>query len=331
MTDALDVLDDSVRSALPASGRDWQAPMLATLTEHYFSDPDWIYERKLDGVRALAVRDGSTPHLWSRNENSLDASYPELIEALAEHGANRFVADGEIVAFEGRRTSFAKLQSRIHLTGADRIRRVGVPVFYYLFDLLSYNGFDLTSRSLGERKKVLRAAFDFHDPLRFSAHRTGDGVAFHQEACENGWEGIIAKRGSAPYRHGRSTDWLKFKCVKDQEFVVGGFTEPNGSRSGFGALLVGYYSGDRLCYAGKVGTGFDQKTLRALRSRLDDLERSDPPFADRVAEHRVHWVRPELVAQIGFTEWTRDGKLRHPRFAGTREDKSAREVVRETF
>lgn len=326
--DALDVLDAEVRSRLPASRPGWQAPMLATLTEHYFSDPDWLYERKLDGMRALAVRD-EQPHLWSRNQKSLDASYPELVDALAANGPDRFVADGEIVAFEGNQTSFAKLQARIHVTGADSIRRANVPVFYYLFDLLSYNGFDLTARPLSERKRVLRSAFRFTDPLRFSAHRNTDGVAFYQQACANGWEGLIAKRGSAPYRHGRSTDWLKFKCVKDQEFVVGGFTEPSGSRSSFGALLVGYYAQDRLCYAGKVGTGYNEKTLRTLRRRMDQLEQPGSPFAEPVHQPRVHWVRPELVAQIGFTEWTRDGKLRHPRFTGLRDDKSARDVVRE--
>jgi len=304
--------------------------MLATLTEQRFSDPSWIFERKLDGVRAVAARDGGSAKLWSRNHKSIDSGYPELITALEKRGESRFVADGEIVAFDGDQTSFARLQSRIHLTDPDRIRHTGVGVYFYLFDLLVVGEYDLTGLPLRARKRILRRAFGFDDPLRFSAHRNTDGVELHRQACAKGWEGLIAKRAGSPYRPGRSTDWLKFKCVRDQEFVVGGFTEPSGSRAGFGALLVGYYDGDDLRYAGKVGTGYDDETLRTLRRRLDGLARDSPPFDSTSAIRDAHWVRPELVAQIGFTEWTRDGKLRHPRYQGLRTDKAAGDVVRET-
>jgi DNA ligase D-like protein (predicted ligase) len=304
--------------------------MLATLTDRPFSSGSWLFERKLDGVRALSERDGGAVALWSRNEKRIDGSFPELADALAKHGGPRFVADGEIVAFDGSQTSFSALQPRIHLTDQARIAASGVRVFYYLFDLLSFDGEDLRSTPLRERKRLLRHAFTFTDPLRLSAHRMGNGEEYFRQACSRGWEGLIAKRTDSLYQPGRTADWLKFKCVHDQEFVVGGFTDPKGSRSGFGALLVGYYDGDRLRYAGKVGTGYNRKVLHSLRERMGALETDASPFADRVREPDAHWIAPELVAQIGFTEWTNDGRLRHPRFTGLRNDKSPTEVVRET-
>ena len=303
--------------------------MLATLTDRRFSDPSWLFERKLDGVRALSERDGAVVKLWSRNGKRIDGSFPELAEALATCGGPRFVADGEIVAFDGSQTSFSALQPRIHLTDVKRIAATGVRVYYYVFDLLSYGGKDLRGTPLRDRKRMLRNAFTFTDPLRLSTHRDADGEALFEDACKRGWEGVIAKRADSLYQPGRSADWLKFKCVRDQEFVVGGFTEPKGSRSGFGALLVGYYDNGRLRYAGKVGTGYNQSVLRSLRERMAALEVHRSPFADRVREPDVHWVEPELVAQIGFTEWTTDGRLRHPRFTGLRDDKAPAEVVRE--
>jgi bifunctional non-homologous end joining protein LigD len=303
--------------------------MLATLTEDRFSSADWLYERKLDGVRALCSRDGGDVTLWSRNQNAVERSYPEIAEALAEQGGPRFVADGEIVAFNGKQTSFATLQGRIHLTDRDRIEATGVRVFYYLFDLLYFDGSDARPLPLRQRKKLLNQAFDFTDPLRFSSHRNGDGETFYEQACARGWEGLIAKRATAPYQGGRSRDWLKFKCVRDQEFVVGGFTDPNGSRVGFGALLLGYYDSGRLRFAGKVGTGYDVAMLRHLRATLDDLVTTSSPFAEPVRERGAHWVHPVLVVQVTFAEWTGDGKLRHGRFSGIRDDKAATDVVRE--
>ena len=196
--------------------------------------------------------------------------------------------------------------------------------------MLHLDGKDLTDLPLRERKQRLRDAFDFTDPLRFSRHRAENGEDYYQEACEHGWEGVIAKRADGPYRRGRSADWLKFKCVRDQEFVVGGFTDPKGARSGFGALLVGYYDGADLRYAGKVGTGYTESVLTGLRSTMDKLARKTSPFADPVKENGAHWVRPELVVEVGFTEWTKDGRLRHPRYTGLRTDKPAAEVVRES-
>jgi len=210
-------------------------------------------------------------------------------------------------------------------------RATGVAVHLYLFDVLHVNGFDVTALALRDRKAVLRGLFSFRDPLRFTAHRNADGEAFWREACRKGWEGVIAKRADAPYEKRRSGDWLKFKCVNGQEFVIGGFTDPKGSRRGFGALLIGYHRDGDLVFAGKVGTGFDDQLLQRLRRRLGSLERERPPFSagGGLPSAGVHWVRPELVAQIGFTEWTGDGQLRHPRFLGLRDDKRPGEVRRE--
>lgn len=304
--------------------------MLATRTERRFSDGSWLFERKLDGVRAIVARDGGSSALWSRNEQRMDGTYPELVEALDRCGPARFVADGEIVAFDGRQTSFARLQQRFGISDPARARHSGVAVYLYLFDLLVLDDVDVTRLPLRTRKRLLRDAVQFTDPLRFSTHRNTDGVAYLAQACRRGWEGLIAKRADSPYRPGRSRDWLKLKCVRGQEFVVGGFTDPGGSRTGFGALLVGYHDDGGLRYAGKVGTGYDHRTLTSLRARLDALKQSTSPFVDRVPERGVHWVAPALVAQVGFSEWTADGLLRHPRFQGLRTDKAAADVVRET-
>lgn len=305
-------------------------PMLATLTHDTFSDPGWLYERKLDGQRCLAVLAPEGATLASRSGRSLSATYPEIAEALSRQPNTDAVVDGEVVAFEGGRTSFARLQQRMGVQDATAARASGVAVVYYVFDLLWLHGHDVTRLPLRARKELLRRSLTYRAPLRFTAHRNAEGEAYLRHACERGWEGLIAKRADSPYVPRRSGDWLKFKCGQRQEMVIGGFTEPAGSRTGFGALLVGHYEGDRLRYAGKVGTGYDRATLERLRARLDELEVPGQPFAGaRVRERGAHWVRPELVAEIGFSEWTTDGKLRHPRFMGLRTDKPAREVVRE--
>lgn len=325
-------LPGSVRAALhdepvPA----WRAPTLATLTEQRFSDPDWIFERKFDGMRCLGFRDGDRVRLLSRNRLSLNGTYPEIVDALAAQQTTRFVVDGEVVAFEGRRTSFARLQGRLGITDPNVARGSPVRVFYYLFDLMHLDGMSTTEVPLLWRKRLLRKAVEFDDPLRYTPHRREDGVAAYRAACRRGDEGVIAKLADSTYDGRRSPHWLKFKCVRDQEFVVGGYTAPKGSRVELGALLLGYHDGRDLVYAGKVGTGFDEATLRSLHERLSVLERAGPPFRrGQVRENGARWVRPELVVQIGFTEWTRDGKLRHPRYLGLRTDKDPAEVVRET-
>jgi bifunctional non-homologous end joining protein LigD len=305
-------------------------PMKAVLTDQRFSDPAWIFERKLDGVRCLASRDGAEVQLTSRTGRRLNRSYPELVEALERERADDFLADGEIVAFDRGVTSFARLQLRMQLTDPEAARRSGVAVYLYLFDLLHLSGHDTTQLPLRSRKALLRRALGFEGPVRYLPHRNRDGEACFREACEKGLEGVMAKRADSPYAPRRSRDWLKFKCSREQELVIGGFTSPRGSRTDFGALLVGYYEDGDLRYAGKVGTGFDHRTLEQLGERLRRLEQSSPPFVDAQPVPRgTHWTRPELVAQIAFTEWTRDGRLRHPRYVGLRQDKRPREVVRE--
>jgi len=314
---------------LPQSDHpEWISPMLAVLTDARFSDEDWIFERKLDGVRLLVFRDGDRIRLMTRNRNEVNDTYPELVEALAQQSAPDFVADGEVVAFDGNLTSFSRLQDRMQITDRDKARASGVAVYLYLFDLLHFAGHDLTKVPVRRRKSLLSRALGFDDPLRFTPHRNTEGEAFFEQACAKGWEGLIAKDATADYCHGRSRAWLKFKCAKGQELVIGGFTKPQGERVGFGALLLGYFEGDKLRYAGKVGTGFDDAFLKRFRKTLEEHRRETSPFDDTVDEDAI-WVRPELVAEIGFTEWTGAGRLRHPRFLGLRHDKPAEEVIRE--
>jgi bifunctional non-homologous end joining protein LigD len=295
--------------------------MKATLSNARFSDPNWVFERKLDGIRCIAVRAGATVSLLSRNDLSMNARYPEVADALADQRCESIAVDGEIVAFAGSATSFAALAQR---------RQHYVPVFFYVFDLLWLDGLDIRALAWRTRKRLLRSALSFADPLRLTQHRNGDGEALFKEACRKGWEGLIAKRADSSYGARRSRDWLKLKCEQGQEFVIGGYTAPRGSRTEFGALLLGYHE-NGLRYAGKVGTGFDRTTLTELGRSLRDRRVDDPPFVDAadIRERDVTWVRPSLVAQVGFTEWTSHGRLRHPRFLGLREDKAASEVVRE--
>ncbi|MEV6945031.1 non-homologous end-joining DNA ligase [Streptomyces sp. NPDC051172] len=304
-------------------------PMLATLSDRRDFDSGWIFERKLDGVRLLAVRDGGRVTLLSRTGRRLNDTYPEIVAPLAAQSCTDFTVDGEVVAFTRGRTDFARLQQRMGLTRRGDIEASGVAVTYYVFDLLGLEGADLTRLPLRTRKSLLRRALTYRAPLRLTSHRNEGGADLLATSCAHGWEGLIAKRADSDYQPRRSRDWLKLKCSQGQEFVVGGFTEPAGSRVGLGASLLGYQEHGRLRYAGKVGTGFDRTTLLSLRERLDELRTAGPPFEGRVRESGARWVRPALVAQIDFTEWTRDGMLRHPRFLGLRDDKEPEDVVRE--
>ena len=318
--------------AHPKAGQpNWLEPELATLTQDRFSDEAWLYERKFDGERCLAYRDGGRLRLMTRNQKQVSGTYPELADALAAQDHGDFIVDGEVVAFDGEETSFSLLQQRLgqHSPGAELVRRV--PVFFYLFDVLWADGQDVRARPLLERKEVLRDIIAFGGPLRFAEHRTRDGEAYYAQACASGWEGLVVKRGDSPYRAGRSRDWLKFKCQNNQEFVIGGYTDPKGARTGFGALLIGYYdAAGQLVYAGKVGTGFSTALLDSLTRSLASLARPQPPFASgALPRSGVHWVEPELVGQVGFSEWTTAGQLRHPRFEGLRRDKDPAAVVRE--
>jgi DNA ligase D-like protein (predicted ligase) len=306
------------------------ALMLATLTDRRDFGEDWLLERKFDGERCVARKDGGDVRLQSRTAKDLTGAYPEIRSALARQRHGELVLDGEVVAFDGEQTSFSRLQQRLGVTSPSAERVAANPVVYCVFDLLKLDGDDLRDLPLLERRARLTDAIRPSAAVQLSEAWRDDSQKRFAQACRAGWEGLIAKRAAAPYVSGRSRDWLKLKCVWEQEFVIGGYTDPSGSRTDFGALLVGYYEDGRLRYAGKVGTGYTAATLRELGARLRELQAPESPFADaRPIPKATHWTRPELVAQIGFAEWTNDGRLRQPRFLGLRDDKAPSDVVRE--
>jgi DNA ligase D-like protein (predicted ligase) len=306
--------------------------MLATLTDERDLGDGWLLERKLDGERCVTwKRAAGGVRLESRTGKDLTGNYPEVRDAVAAQRARELLLDGEVVAFDEDQTSFSRLQQRIGVANPSRELIAAYPVVYVVFDLLEIDGEDLRERPLTERRARLLKAIRPRAALQTTDAWSGDSRRRYEQACAAGWEGLIAKRADGTYRAGRSKDWLKLKCVLEQEFVVGGYTEPAGSRTDFGALLVGYHQDGALRYAGKVGTGFGSTTLRDLGAKLRALEVPGSPFADvRPIPKATHWVRPELVAQIGFAEWTRDGRLRQPRFLGLRDDKRPEDVVRES-
>jgi bifunctional non-homologous end joining protein LigD len=282
---------------------EWVVPMAATLTQDRFAGPEWIFERKLDGIRMLAFKNGSDVKLYSRNR--LPQHYPAVSEAIAQLPVRDAILDGEAAWDPGSR------------------------VAYHVFDILWLEGRSVMSLPLDARRQLL-SALPLRPPLA-RVEEVRDNKPW-ELACKKGWEGVVAKLRSSPYEQRRSPHWLKMKCEATQELVVGGFTDPKGNRVGLGALLVGYFDGNDLVFAGKVGTGFDNRLLLDLRSRLDKLEVSQSPFTKGTGLPRIrHWVRPEIVVQVSFIEWTVYGKLRHPRLVGVRYDKSPREVVRETW
>jgi bifunctional non-homologous end joining protein LigD len=306
----------------------WQPPMLATLVDStsFLSSPaadteaGWSYERKLDGLRCLAVRNGGSVELWSRNHNSFSARFPQIVAALAALAVDNFTVDGELVAFDGQ--DFGGF-------GDLRQRSSTMTVVYGVFDVLHLLGQDTRGLPLGDRKRLLAQVVGAGVHVRAVEELSGRPAQLLSDACANGWEGLIAKRRDSAYAAGRSRDWCKLKCASRQELVIGGWTEPRGSRRGFGALLVGYYDEGQLRYVGKVGTGFTSDTLAALAARLAEVERPDSPFADHLTERTAHWVEPRLVANVVFSEWTGDGKLRHPRFDGLQPGRDPATVVRE--
>ncbi len=325
-------LADLPKAPAPAA----PAPMLCTLVDHAFNSPDWIFEPKFDGLRILALFDGRDVTLLSRNNKPQELRFPEIAESIRASLDRPAIVDGEVVCFDGNgRTSFRELQQRFHLDDPGEIRRRmdRHPAFIYLFDILHLEGRDLTELPLEARKDWLDRAVTWSDRVRRTEFERGGGVALLDRACKAGDEGIVGKRLDSRYRPGRSDAWVKVKCVGRQEFAIGGWTDPQRSRVGLGALLVGYYDkeGRRFRYAGKVGTGYTHEVLLDLRRRLDAIGRASSPFdeGDPPAGERVHWVRPRLVAEIGFAEWTQNGLLRQPRFEGLRPDKKPHDCHRE--
>ncbi len=279
---------------------DWLDPMAATLTQERFAGPEWTFERKFDGIRLLAFKEGEDVRLLSRNR--LPQNHPAIAAAVSKLPVDNAILDGEV-----------------EWSGAK----------YYIFDILWLDGHDVTSLPL-ERRRELLDTLTFRSPLE-RVLPLDEAKPWERAAAEK-WEGVIAKRLGTPYEHRRSKHWLKMKCEESQEFVIGGFTDPQGARVGLGALLVGYFEKEEFAFAGKVGTGFDNRMLVDLRKRLDALEIAKSPFTRAIGlpRLRAHWVTPEVVVEVGFIEWTVHGKLRHPRLLHVRTDKPARDVMRET-
>ena len=292
----------------PKSFPEWLRPMAATLTQDRFTGPEWIFERKFDGIRLLAFKNGQDVQLFSRNR--LPQNLPVILQAIKSLPADDLILDGEVT------------------WGAGKVR-------YHIFDIMWLNGRDLTSLPLDSRRELL-GALPLTGPLERvtsldDAEAQLESQLPWERAQKEGWEGVIAKRRDSLYEHRRSPHWLKMKCEMSQNFVVGGFTDPQGKRVGLGALLVGFFDGADFVFAGKIGTGFDTKLLLDLRAQLDKLEIPKAPFTRAVGLPRVraHWVSPEIVVQVGFIEWTVHGKLRHPRLLRVSHDKPAYEVVKE--
>ncbi len=310
-----------------------QPVMLATLVDAPVSGRDWLFEIKYDGVRVLAARHGDRVELRTRSHQNVTARYPEIAVALRALPLDRFLLDGEIVAFDERgRSSFQRLQARMGLTRPADVERAKsvVPVNAIFFDCLSLDGRDLRRLPLRERKACLARLLPARGVIQYGDHVTEHGAAFFEAACEQRLEGVVAKRADSAYVGRRTPDWVKVKCQHRQEFVIGGWTAPQGTRAHFGALHLGIYEGDRLVYVSKVGTGFDERTLADIDKRLQPLKRATSPFDVGTPSGRGHhWVEPKLVAEVRFTEWTADGGIRHPTFLGLRDDKSPRACVRE--
>ena len=266
----------------------------------------------------------------SRTGKDLTSTYPEVSAAVAAQRSRGLLLDGEVVAYDGDQTSFTRLQQRLGAARPTAEQVAQYPVVYCVFDLLEVNGEVLGARPFAERRARLASTIEPGSSLQLTEAWSGDSERRFAEACRSGWEGLIAERADAPYAAGRSKDWLKLKCVWEQEFIVGGYTDPAGSRSDFGALLVGYFEQGDLRYAGKVGTGFTKAVLHDLGIRVRRLETAKTPFVNvRPIPRGTHWTRPSLVVQIGFAEWTNDARLRQPRFLGLRDDKRPADVVRE--
>jgi bifunctional non-homologous end joining protein LigD len=328
IADKLRGLDAPVQAFSAAT----QPLMLATLRDQPFSGAGWLFEIKYDGVRVLAERRGKSVELYGRHQTVITHRYPELTAALKQLPCDRFIIDGEVIAYDDAgRPSFQRLQARMHLTRARDIEAaaVAVPVDAIFFDCLALQGYDLRQFPLIRRKEFLK---DLLPPgrARYSDHVAETGQDVFDAASRMGLEGIIAKTASSRYSGGRSREWLKIKCHRRQEFVIGGYTAPQGGRTCFGALHLGAYRDGKLVYVSKVGTGFDGKTLQHVWEKLQRLKRSTSPFAERTPGGRGHcWVEPQLVCEVRFSDWTRDGGIRHPAFLGLRSDKKPEECRRE--
>jgi bifunctional non-homologous end joining protein LigD len=288
--------------------------MLATLVAEPFHQPGWVYEEKYDGYRILAYKEGDRVTLLSRNAKDRTSTFSDVAAAIAKLPDEALLLDGEVVAFDRR------LVSRFQL-----LQQGEVPSVYAVFDCLYRRGEDLRPQPLPVRRAAVEEAVGRADRIFPSRRLPGNGLKAFEVARRKGWEGLVAKNPLSPYVEGRSTQWLKVKVHQEEEFVIGGYTPPAGSRSHFGALLMGAYRGKELRYVGKVGTGYPQKVLESLHRTFQPLVRAAPPFSVPPREKGAVWLAPRLVAQVAFQEWTHDGKLRQPVFLGLRDDKRPEE------
>jgi len=336
-----ETVDQATRllKGLPSANPQFIEPMKARLVDEPPKHGDWLYELKFDGIRAMAIKNDRKVSLVSRNGNKLDGRFPEIVEAVKNLPVREYVIDGEVVALdEDGRSSFQLLQG-LEMEGRK------APLRFYVFELLQLDGKSLLGLPLEQRKQVLaKICENVGDPIRYSGEISGDVKSLLAEVKRRGLEGLIGKQRNSVYEPGRrSGTWIKLKCINEQEFVIGGYTPPAGSRKYFGAILVGYYEIGKLRFAGKVGSGFTEKSLSMLHKKFRGEEQDDCPFVDLPSKQggewvqgitpsmmkKMHWVNPKFVAEIKFAEWTRDQKLRQPVFLGMREDKAATEVKRE--
>ncbi len=306
-------------------------PMLAKLTDNKpFNNKDWIFERKLDGERCFLYKKGDSIILKSRNDKHLNKSYPEIVHALQKLSLPNCILDGEIVAMKHGITSFSLLQKRFGTDEASKAIKSKLHIYYYIFDILYCDGHMVTHLPLITRKRLLKYLIPFKGIIRYVTHKNEKGKTYFKQACKAQWEGLIAKKRNGLYVSKRSANWTKLKCVNEQELVIGGYTESTNPQLRFGALLLGYYENGKLHYAGKVGTGFDATILKELGAKMTKYEIKKNPFHNYDDSTKsVHWVKPLLVCEIQFEEWTKDNKLRHASYLGLRDDKPAKEVRKE--
>lgn len=306
-------------------------PMLATLTDNKpFTNKNWIFERKLDGERCFTYKKGNSLILKTRNNKILNKSYPEIVHALEKLALPDCIIDGEIVALKNGITSFSLLQRRFGTDETQKTASSKIHIYYYVFDILYVDGYLVTHLPLLARKRLLKNLIPFKGLFRYVTHKNEKGEIYLKQACKAQWEGLIAKKIDSLYVSKRSTNWIKLKCVNEQELVIGGYTNSTNPAFAFGALLLGYYDKGKLHYAGKVGTGFDATILKELGAKLKKHEIKKNPFHNYGdTTKNIHWVKPILVCEVQFTEWTKANKLRHPSYLGLRTDKSAKEVRKE--
>lgn len=324
---------EDLENRIKADQPDFIKPMLATLTKDYFSNENWIYEHKFDGERCLVYKKNGLVTLKTRNNKIINHVYPELVSALVNQKRDNFIIDGEIIAKNDKGVSdFELLQARMNLSNPSKIdlMQQSLEIYYNIFDVIYAESYDLRKLTLCSRKLILNKLLNYNKILVYSEYKEGDGLNFFKHACKEKWEGLIAKKYDSAYFGARSNNWLKFKCVMEQELVIGGYTNPKGLRPFFGALLVGYYDQGKLMYAGKVGIGFSEYDLKLLDQKLKKITAKSSPFYnydETIAE--VNWVKPVLVGEFKFANWTNKGKLRVGSYKGLRDDKDAKEVVRE--